>query len=289
MVCTAQTSSPSANPSAAPSHLFQQRKGFLTLIYDPLSWALTALGSLAPKAVGFFLEEPVQGDGQAGCLPCSGARNKRPWKVHSAFREQAISLVSGTAKSHELGALLFTVTACCSPARDRSGTMPQGWGTGPPRPAAKPLWQQLSRSRAVTSAAARCWHLCLSGVPSPAGCSEWLGSAFTADRQRHICDLFLVLTRITYTQSFNFRSLSLKMRLMIVLGSPIQRINFINTCKILQKTAWGWPRVIWLITCTLTYSLRSQVCFRSGAEQPEESSSVGKTSILPTRTAVGSI
>lgn len=37
MVCTAQTSSPSANPSAAPSHLFQQRKGFLTLIYDPLS------------------------------------------------------------------------------------------------------------------------------------------------------------------------------------------------------------------------------------------------------------
>lgn len=71
------------------------------------------------------------------------------------------------------------------------------------------------------------------------------GSAFTADRKRHICDLFLVLTRIPCMKSSKFPFLFLKMKLMIVLGSPIQRRgNFINACKILQKTAWGWARVI---------------------------------------------
>lgn len=70
------------------------------------------------------------------------------------------------------------------------------------------------------------------------GCSEGPGSTFAADRQRHICDLFLVLTRIPCMKSFNFQFLFLKMRLMIVLGSSIQRRgNFINACKILQKTA----------------------------------------------------
>lgn len=57
----------------------------------------------------------------------------------------------------------------------------------------------------------------------PHGVPWGLGSAFTAaDRQRHICDLFLVLTRIPCMKSFNFQFLFLKMRLMIVLGSPIQ-------------------------------------------------------------------
>lgn len=37
---------------------------------------------------------------------------------------------------------------------------------------------------------------------------------------------------------------------------------FINACKILQKTAWGWARMTSLISCALTRSLRSQVCFR---------------------------
>lgn len=103
---------------------------------------------------------------------------------------------------------------------------------------AHPAPQWLCRSRAVPSTAAQHQHLHLSGGLSTTGCSKGPGSAFAADRQKHICDLFLVLTRIPCMKSFNFLFLFLKMRLILVLGSPMQRIgNFINAHKILQKTA----------------------------------------------------
>lgn len=55
------------------------------------------------------------------------------------------------------------------------------------------------------------------------GCSKGLGSALVVDMQRHICDLFLLLTRILHMKSFYFQFLFLKMRLMIVLEAPIKK------------------------------------------------------------------
>lgn len=147
-----------------------------------------------------------------------------------------------------------------------------------------PCWRQtqgwcLEEGDMPTQAPRRVFS-CGCAVPSTVwmSLSKWgwahrvqqrLGSASTAaDRQRHICDLFLVLTRIPCMKSFNFWFLFLEMRLMIIPGSPIQRRgNFSNACKILQKAAWGWARAISPISCALTCSLSSQVCFqlRSGA------------------------
>lgn len=220
----------------------------------PLSWAPMSTALLAPKAVGSVLKESLWGGPQAECLPCS--QIKRQMAPESAF------VTWGVSTGLRLGNHPVSRPGCIAVYANCLLLPWQKWDQGlclRKRGQVHPMPQQASLAVAAQDqSSALCsstvLHLLLSWGPSPMKGSKGLGSAFTAERQKHICDLFLVLIRLPCMESFRFRFLFSKMRLMIVSQGLLRqgKGNSTDACKILQKTAWGWARVISLISCTLT-------------------------------------
>lgn len=121
--CTAQSSSPSAHPSASSLHPFQQRKVFLTLHPCPPVLGTDSPWVTGPKGSGVFFGGTTLGSSPSQVPPMLTGKKKTA--MESAFGIQGASNSFGLGKCHIARAGYIALHPDCS-------QLPcQRWGEGP--------------------------------------------------------------------------------------------------------------------------------------------------------------